>query len=1219
MMLDSCVSNFATHLNLPKPPRGNGPRLQVAELTAHLAQNCSPGTFRSAKRTKFGRFLLLAPFTRTYTDIPRTQMSKSSKLPVIALLALGFCALAQAPIDDLESGFKHPPDSAKPRVWWHWMNGNVTKPGITADLEWMKRVGIGGMQMFDGSLGVPQFTDKRLVWMTPDWKDAFEHTAAEADRLGLEMSMAASGGWSETAGPWVKPEQGMKKAVWSESRVEGPLNFSAVLPHPPSINGRFQAIPAPPSFEVPEIKNLPGAKQVQVTAPTPNAPPPSTQEPTFYADTAVIAYRLPGKEVRMADLHPIVSSSAGNIDLGGLTDGDLAKLISLPYTPGAPSAWIQLEFPQPFQAQAFSLVAESGGIAGGGGIPKGELQASQDGKSWTTLVNLPGPTHGGFPVRTFGFPITTAKFYRLLLFPSAPSPWLAMFGILPAHEFKLAEIELFSTPRVNRWEDKASFGTLLGSDGPPTPSAPSDQVIPRDAIVDLTSKMQSDGTLKWSVPVGNWIILRMGYSLTGEKNHPATPEATGLEVDKLSHKDVDSYVRTYVDMISGALGPYFGKSFRYFLMDSWEAGEENWTEDMIAEFRNRRGYDPTPYLPILSGRIVESADLSDRFLWDFRRTIADLLAENHYRNADNYFRQHGVGLYAEAMGTGLPTDGDGILNKGQVDIPMAEFWTPLPGQNDTPDHDADVHEAASAAHIYGKPIVATESFTSMPFIPGWGQSPFYLKPLADRHLAMGVNRIVFHTSDHQPFTDDAHKPGITLWMFGQHYTRNITWAEQAVAWNTYLARSSYLLQQGQFAADLAYFYGEGAPATVPFWKDIRPAPPLSYGYDYVNADVLLNRMSVSNGRIVLPSGMSYRALVLPDDVDRLTLPVVRKIRDLVQAGAIVIAPPPGKSPSLADYPAGDTEIRNIANEVWGGIDGKSITEHDFGKGKVYWGRTIQEILDVERLAPDFEYNRPHIDTELVWIHRQLPGSDVYFVANQKPRPEDVETRFRVSGKEAELWHPETGAIEPAEYRIENGRTIVPLHLDPDGSVFIVFRHPAAAPSRTLPHEVSTQLATVEGPWQLTFPPNWGAPPEISLDQLASWTTSTNDGVKYFSGTATYVKQLKAPKDWFHPGSKIIFDLGTVREIAEISINGKPVGGILWKPPFQADVTGLLKAGANRIEIKVTNLWPNRIIGDQQPGVQKTYTWTDYRPYTKNSPLLESGLLGPVTLSSVTLK
>lgn len=1145
---------------------------------------------------------------------------KLPKLLLTGILCVAASSHAQAPADNLEQSFKNPPESAKPRVWWHWMNGNVTKEGITADLEWMKRVGIGGMQMFDGSLAVPQFTDKRLVWMTPDWKDAFRHAAAEADRLGLEMSMAVSGGWSETAGPWVKPEQGMKKIVWSETGVEGPMKFSGTLTKPPMINGKFQNVPGPPSFEVPEMNDLPGAKHAKVIVPTPNAPPPPTQDPTFYADTYVVAYRLPEREARMADLHPVITSSSGTIDGAGLINGDLTKMISVPYAKGAPKTSIQITFGEPFRAQAFRFATEFGGLAGGAGIPEGELQASQDGTNWVTLVNLPGPTTsgpgGGFPIRTYSFPETTAKFFCLLLVPPPPNPFLAMFGLPTGHEFKIAEIELYTNPRVNLWEDKASFGTLLGSDTGPTTPVSKEQVIARDGVIDLTSKMQKDGRLEWDAPAGHWVILRMGYSLTGEKNHPATAEATGLEVDKLSRQDVSSYVQTYADMISGALGPYFGKSFRYFLMDSWEAGEENWTEEMASEFQKRRGYDLTRYLPVLTGRVVESADVSDRFLWDFRRTLADLLADNHYRNAADYFHTRGVGLYAEAMGTGLPTNGDGLKNKGGVDVPMGEFWTPLPGQNNAPNFDADVREAASAAHIYGKPIAATESFTSMPNIPGWGQSPFYLKPIADRYLAMGVNRIVFHTSDHQPFVDDAHKPGITLWMFGQHYTRNITWAEQAVAWNTYLARSSYLLQQGKFAADLAYFYGEGAPATVPYWKDMRPAVPAGYSYDYVNADVLLNDMSVANGRLVLRSGMSYRALVLPEDGDQLTAPVARKLRDLVSAGAIVIAPRPRQSPSLSGYPGSDAEVRDIANEVWGGIDGNSITEHRCGAGKVYWGRTIQEIFDGEKIAPDFAYNRPRIDTELVWLHRQAADADFYFVANQKERAEDVETSFRVSGKEAELWHPDTGLIEPADYRVENGRTVVPLHLDPDGSVFVVFRHAASSPSRTSSQTESGSLMNIDGPWQISLPPNWGAPPQVTLDKLASWTSSADEGVRYFSGTATYAKEIKAPKEWFRAGSRVVLDLGLVREIAEVSVNGRPVGGILWKPPFRADLTEALKSGVNRVEIKVTNLWPNRIIGDQQPSATKKYTWTDYRPYTKDSPLLESGLIGPVVVSQI---
>jgi hypothetical protein len=1131
---------------------------------------------------------------------------------------------AQAPAssadDPLARGFQSPPDSAKPRAWWHWMNGNITKEGITADLEWMKRVGIGGMQMFDGNLGTPVFVDKRLVWMTPGWKDAFRHAAAEADRLGLEMAMAASGGWSETGGPWVKPEGAMKKVVWSETRVEGLKNFTGKLASPPSVNGTFQDMPTPPPFDFPPSPLPRGAKPEPKLKP---APP----DPTFYADSAVLAYRLPEGEERMADRHPKVTASGGTIDAATLLDGDLNKQAAVSLPEGGGRAWVQFEFAEPYVTHAFTIATgASGSPFGGESIPQGELQASVDGTRFVTLVTLPGPGHpfAGFPVRTYSFPETTARFYRVVLEPPAPGPIQQMMGLPAPREVKLAELELHSTPRVDRWEGKAAFQNMSDSGSLPTPPVKAALAIPRQDVIDLTSRMGKDGSLSWDVPAGRWVILRLGYSLTGQKNAPASREATGYEVDKLSAKHVRSYMEGYLGPIAEALGPYFGKSFRYLLMDSWEAGLENWTDDMVSEFQKRRGYDPTPYLPVLTGRVVDSADASDRFLWDFRRTIADLLAENHYGLATEMLHERKLGLYAEAMGAALPTTGDALQDKGRVDIPMGEFWVQPPGQAHSREHPTDVREAASGAHIYGKTYVAVEAFTTGPPMSGW-QPPSYLKSFADYYFAQGMNRIVFHTSDHQPFVDDKHKPGITLAIFGQHYTRNNTWAEPAVAWNTYLARCSYLLQQGLFVGDLAYYYGEGAPATIPFWKRVRPEPPAGYNHDYVNTEVLLTRMAVKDGRVVLPDGMSYRVLVLPEDVDRLTPPALRRIRDLVAEGATVVAPRPKKSPSLTGYPAADDEVRAIANEVWGAIDGRSITEHAYGRGKVYWGLPLEEVLAQQKTGPDFLYSRPGIDTTLAWIHRRLPDAEIYFVANQKDRPEDLLTSFRVEGKEAELWHPATGEIEPGAYSTANGRTTVPLHLDAYGSVFVVFRHAAGAPSRTVPTPTSTTLATVAGPWNVSFPPNWGAPPQITLERLTSWTDSAEAGVKYFSGTATYRKDIQVPAAWLRPEAKLMLNLGDVKELAEVSVNGKPVG-ILWTPPFRADVTGALQAGVNRLEIKVTNLWTNRMIGDQELPPEKRYTFSTYDPYDKTSPfgrrtgpnqLLGSGLLGPVTLSSLT--
>jgi hypothetical protein len=1134
-------------------------------------------------------------------------------LGVAAAIAVATPSAFAQTTSALERAFRTPPDAAKPRVWWHWMNGNVTRAGITADLEWMKRVGIGGMQMFDGSLGTPQFVERRLVWMTPAWKAAFRHAAAEAQRLGLEMSMAASGGWSETGGPWVKPQQAMKKVVWSDTTLEGPRRFTGALPTPPSNNGPFQGMRNAPSLDFPTDTGLPGSRPMTVER-------AAGPDPTYYADTRVLAFPVPADAVSMADARPRVTAAAGEVDSALLRDGEFGETMLLEIPEGASETWVQLEFAEPYRAQAFTFAgAPAMQFVGTPPIPEGRLESSDDGRSWTTLVTLPGPGHPvhHFAARTYTFEPTSARFFRVALKRPTPSPFAASLGIPPARGIAISELELSGTPRVNRWQEKAQFG-IIADYGPAIATPDAGDAIAAGDVVDLTARLRKDGTLDWQVPAGKWTVLRMGYSLTGTKNHPASPEATGYEVDKLNRSHVASYFQHYTGQIRGAIGPHYGKSFQHLLLDSYEAGMENWTDDMIAQFRVRRGYDPTRYLPVLTGRVVGGADSSDKFLWDFRRTIADLLSDHHYGVAADALKAQGLGLYAEAMGAEFPTSGDGLQAKGRVPIPMAEFWTPGPGADDTPAHMTDMKEAASAAHTYGKPIVAAESFTTMPppIVPAFAQGPYYLKRLADRALAHGINRFVIHTSVHQPFVDEEHKPGMTLGFFGQHFSRNTTWAEQSVAWTTYLARASHVLQQGRFVADVVYFNGEGAPNTVPYWKPVEPAPPAGYDYDWVSAELLLGRMSVEAGRLALPSGMRYRALVLPRDVDRLTVPMARKLRELVRAGAILIAPPPVGTPSLSDGAAGDDSVRAIAEQLWGDVDGTTVTEHRFGQGKVYWGRPVADVLAAADVAPDVTF-RGASDAKLVWIHRRTPEADIWFVANQQERPEELTASFRVSGKAAELWDPATGATTPASYAAASGRTEVPLSLDPYGSTFVVFRRATTATQRTVEPASRTPLVPVEGPWTVTFQPGRGAPEGgVRFDSLTSWTRSTEEGVRYFSGTASYTTDVDMPPAAFRPGRRIELDLGAVKEIAEVIVNGQPVGGVLWKPPYRADITPALTRGVNRIEVRVTNLWPNRMIGDLQPGVTKTYTFTDFRPFTKDSPLLDSGLLGPVRLEAV---
>jgi hypothetical protein len=508
----------------------------------------------------------------------------------------------------------------------------------------------------------------------------------------------------------------------------------------------------------------------------------------------------------------------------------------------------------------------------------------------------------------------------------------------------------------------------------------------------------------------------------------------------------------------------------------------------------------------------------------------------------------------------------------------------------------------------------------------WGQSPFYLKSLADQDFARGINRIVFHTSDLQPFVDDKHRPGMTLGPYGQDYTRNITWAEQALAWNTYLARCSFLLQQAKPVSDVAYFYGEDAPATVPFWKKNDPDLPTHYDADFVNADVLLHGATATAGRLRLASGIEYRLLVLPSDLRVLSIPLLRSVHELVKQGAVLLGPKSVGSPSLADGTNAQGESDRLAADLWGEGD-QPARGHVFGKGKVYSGMNIEDVLAAEKDEKDFSWSAPEnigqdvpyslpgadSDEDLIFIHRQDSDRDIYFVSTQKHHAFDVKATFRVTGKTPRLWHPESGKADAVSYTVQEGLTVVPLHFDAQGSVFVVFEGSGAPGSKSLPTAVGTQLSSMDGAWKVTFPSNLGAPAETEFASLNSWTQNADAGVKYFSGTAVYHKQLSAPKEWFTTGAKLMLDLGTVKEMAEVEVNGKTVGGVLWKPPFTLDVTHELKPGSNDIRVKVTNLWPNRMIGDLQLGVTNTYTWTDFRPFKADSPLLESGMLGPVTV------
>jgi len=1082
------------------------------------------------------------------------------------------------------------------------MSGNITKEGIKADLEWMKRVGIGGFQNFDAGLNTPQIVDRRLVFMTPEWKDAFHYAATLADQLGLEMAIAASPGWSESGGPWVTPAQAMKKYVWSEIRVEGSKPFEGVLPKPPSTTGSYQN------------QGSGGRGGGMMGA----APQPPRE---FYADSAVVAYRLPETERRLVTAQPRVTSSGGDFKFADLVDGDLAKSNLLPSAPVDEKAWIQLEYPEPQTVRGLTFITGGGGARGGfgggrggGGTSNQALEVSDDGQNFRVAASIsPG-------LRTMAFTPVNGRYFRLTVrtpqpqtqtqqarggqgggfgggMPGANAPAQgARGGQVPAAPSgtQIAELVLHGATPVNRFQEKAAFSTATGIYDMASPAVQSADAIPKTDVIDLTSKMSVDGKLDWTPPAGTWSVLRIGYSLIGTTNRPASPEATGLEVDKLSKVHVRAYFDNYLGQYKDTVGPLMGKrGLQYIITDSWEAGTQNWTDDMIAEFAKRRGYDMKPWLPVLAGHIVESAEASDRFLFDFRKTIADLTVENHYDQLTALLKERDMGRYSESHESGRAFIADGMEVKRNAAIPMSAMWTAGPGRANER-YDADVRESASVAHIYGQNLVAAESLTANSSAGAWSFSPETLKPTADRLMAMGLNRFVIHTSVHQPSNDRI--PGLGLGPFGQWFTRHDTWAEQAKVWTSYLARSCHMLQQGKFVADIAYYYGEDSNITALF-SGRGPDIPAGYSYDYINSDAILNRLAATNGALTTTTGMSYRVLALDANARYMPLAVLRKIRDFVNAGAVVVGPKPVGSPSQADDQA---EFKAIADQIWGAIA---------GKGKV-GTQTIVEALAFLKAAPDFEYGKPQQDTALFFVHRKLADGDMYWVSNRNARYEMLEGTFRVAGKAPEFWHADTGVIEPVSYRTENGRTIVPLRLDPNDAVFVVFRKASAAPAQALPLKAETRVGTVQGSWDIAFQPNRGAPAKTTFDSLVSWHLNADAGVKYFSGTAVYAKTIQAPANWFKTGATLWLDLGDVKNIAEVSVNGK-VLGIVWKPPFRVEVGSALKPGANALEIKVTNLWVNRLIGDQQTDVTKKYTYTAQQFYRADSPLLPSGLLGPV--------
>lgn len=1103
------------------------------------------------------------------------------RIVVLAATLLSVPAVAK---DTFEESFRNPPSQAKPRVWWHWMGGNITAEGAALDLEWMKRVGIGGVHVFSGAIRDPKVVDEPMPFMSPQWQRVFRQSVSTLRSAGMEVTIAGSPGWSQTGGPWVTPADGMKKYVWSETTVEGGRSFRELLNAPPTTSGPFL-----------------GATVTHDSEDT---------TPEFYEDTHVVAFRTPETEVKEAQ--PAFTLEDRPLDLSKIVRADLSNSVKVPIKAGTSHVSLEAHFAQPTQISALSLGIQS---PVGTGV---EVQVSDDGREYRRLTRVEPIAINTIdvppPQRTYAFEPTTAKYFRVGLLappPAEPLPGTpkAAPRQQPWTEFVVTNLKLHPGPRLDRFEAQVGFEASMGQHQSRT-IAPQAGIIPKAGVLDLTSRRSSDGHLNWKPPAGKWTVLRFGSSLTGHKNGPAEPDATGLEVDKLDAGAVRRYIKSYLSMYANATGGLLGPGgVQNLLLDSWEAGVQTWTPTLVQEFRDRRKYDPLPFFPVLTGRVVESVDLSERFLWDYRQTLKELVATNHHEVIAQELHSRQMGLYAEAQGDTPRAIADGLALKARSDIPTGEFWyrpfATAPGQ---PSLKADLEEAASAAHLYGKPFVAAEAFTVAAGDDPWSFSPRMLKPVADEIFARGVNRILYHESHLQPLVDK--KPGLAMFIFGQYFNRNETWAEDAKPWIDYLSRTSHLLQQGRYVADVAYFYGEEKNLTELFRTRFNDDVPKGYSYDYVNSEALLTLLSVENGRIVTPSGMSYRLLYVPAHVTRYSLGTLRKLRQLVAAGAILVGPEPVGGLGIASP---DADIHQIAKDIWG-AGATSAKGHKLGLGTVYATTDLAQVLAAEKIAPDVSFAGVQADSNLLTLHRRSDEADIYFVSNQRPRVEAIEASFRVTGKSPELWRAETGEVEKLSYSLRGDRVVTPLTLAPHEAAFVVFRHKADAPRWTAPVRREATLATLRGPWAVSFERGRGAPTTASFSELISWADATDEGIRYFSGAGTYVKDVVVPTAWLDRGQRIYLDLGKVHELATVVVNEKAVG-TAWHAPYRLDITDALRRGKNRLKIKVVNLWPNRLIGDKQPR-SNPVTFAPENRYKASSPLLDSGLLGPVRLVGI---
>jgi len=793
----------------------------------------------------------------------------------------------------------------------------------------------------------------------------------------------------------------------------------------------------------------------------------------------------------------------------------------------------------------------------------------------------------------------------------------------PTGDRRIADIEEKALYQRAPYSSKPGVKPFLPApaDHPETPASES---IARNAIVELTTRLTPDGRIVWDVPPGEWTILRFGRTATGQTTRPAPTPGLGFECDKFDPVALDAHFDHFAGLLLKEIGPgrRTGRGLTTLHFDSWEMSAQNWSAGFRAEFQQRRGYDLLRFLPAMTGRVVESVETTERFLWDLRQTAQELVITNHVTRLKALGQRHGLTFSSEPYDMNPCAD----LSLGAVaDVPMGEFW--WKGF----DTAYSVIEATSIAHTNGRSVVGAEAFTSQPG-EDWRAYPAVIKNQGDWAFCAGVNRIAFHRYQHQPWLD--RQPGMTMGSYGVHWERTQTWWPLVPAYHRYLARCQFMLRQGRPVADILYLAAEGAPQVFRAPESAtlgKPPDRRGHNFDGCAPETLRERVSVRDGQLVLPDGMSYRVLVLPERTT-MTPVLLRKVRALVSDGATVIGPRPRKSPGLQGFPGCDDEVSRLAAELWGPCDGRTVKEHAFGRGRVIWDAAVttppapgQEaeqycdyavaagVLKAMGVPADFEADGP-----VRYAHRSEGRTEIYFVANREARPMDAHCVFRVAGKIPELWDPLTGERRALpEFSSAAGRTSVPLRFAAEQSFFIVFSDDAGQQRSGGQNDPTIRpLLALGGSWEVAFDPKWGGPEKISFPTLEDWSQRAEPGIKFYSGLAVYRQRFElSPAAVADRAAPIWLDLGLVKNMASVRLNGRDLG-VVWCAPWRVEVSPAIQAGGNDLEITVANLWPNRLIGDAGLPAAKRRTWTTRNPFKPDVALLESGLLGPVRLETV---